>query len=191
MERIFKKKILAIKPIYLKNIGNSSQIYTKENGQIEIHKTVKTVTRNLAKYYHLDLKEVRKTYGELLSQKKFPPLPFTARKIFISVKTRKPRLIHDGAYGYIRLNAIDRLARKEGKTLIYLNNGDKISSLSSLDTVRKRVNKGRIVEKLLGSQNNLRIRESQDFYLKRDSLATKEDIALLYMKMSELQEVIK
>lgn len=191
MDKIVKKNILAIEPIYIKDKGNSTRIYTKKSGHLEIHKTVRTFINNLAKYYHLDIKEAKKTYGELLSLKKFPPIPFTYRDIFISIKTRKPKFIHDGAYGYVKLDEIHKLVENNKETIIHLKNGDIIKSLSSKSTLKKRINNGKIVKQLYRNKKSPIIKENQDYYINKNERVTKEDIALLYMKISEMKKIIE
>lgn len=191
MEKIIKKNILVIEPIYIKDIGNCTRIYTEKEGSIEIEKTIKTVINNISKYYCFDMKEGKKKYGELLNIKKFPPIAFNPNNIFIYIKMRKPISIHDGAYGYIRYDVIEKIIEKDNIRIIKLKNGEQISTLSSISIINKRINNGKIVKRLSEDNINSILKEDPEFYINKNQLATKSDIALLYMKMLELKEVIE
>src|SRR5699024_490019 len=192
MDKIIEKNILAIEPVYIKDKGNCTRVYTEKNEDIAIHKTIRTVINNICKYYHFDIKESKKTYGELLNLKKFPPIPFNSDNVFIYIKMRKPRCIHDGAYGYVKLDEIYKLKEeKDNTTKIYLRNGNKIKSLSTINTINKRINNGRTVKQLSKGKDNRVIKENESYYIDKDELATKKDIALIYMEMMKIKNIIK
>lgn len=188
MEKIIKKGIIAIVPVYLPGRGNCTTIYTKDNEHINIYKTIKTVIRNICEYYHLDMKAAKKTYGELLSIRNFPPIPFTPDDIFIYVKMRKPICEYDGAYGYIKIDAIHKIIDSNGKTLIHLTSGDIIEGLANISTVKRNIKNGEIVKKLYDRKGKRLEEDNLDFYSQEDKAATKGDIAMLYMKMMEIKE---
>lgn len=190
MEKIIKKDILAIVPKYIQNKGNCTLIYTRDE-IVEMERSIKTVIRNISKYYHFDLKESNSTYKELLYTKKNPPIPFTKEDIFILVKMRKPIGQHDGAYGYVDLDSIDRIEYKKGVDLypnLLLKNGESLQALCTLVTLNRAIKNGEIVRQVLKSKYEGGVGESSVSYLDEDSPATKRDIALLFMEISRLKE---
>lgn len=189
MEKTIEKQIMAIVPKYISNKGNCTIIYTEE-GIVEIEKSIKTVIKNISKYYHFDLKESNSTYRKLLYCRKNPPVPFTKKDIFILVKTRKPIGKHDGAYGYIRIDSIENIEFNKKEDLhprIIFKNGQFIQILCTLDTLHKNIKNGEIVKKLLNSKYENRVKERGSLYLDENKPATKADIALLFMEINKLQ----
>lgn len=189
MEKIIKSDILAIVPIYLSNRGDSTLIITK-SGNIELNQNIRTVIKNISKYYHLDLKESNASYKEMFCIKKNPPIPFTPEDIFVMVKTRKPLCHHDGAYGYVRIDAIEKIKFKKGKDTypqIILKNKETLEVLFSLATLEKHLSQGYILENLLHLDYGKSVKESSSLYLEENKPATKGDISLLYMEIKKLQ----
>lgn len=187
MEDLVSKHIMAILPIYIEGKGNCTNVYTKE-GIVEMGLTIKTVIKNLCEYYCLDLKSCNRTYGSLLSSKYRPPIPFNSEDIFIQFKTRTPIGRHDGAYGYFNINSIKRIKNIGNKTMIYLCNDVEIEILMSIHTVKKYINNGEIVKKLIKDNRTKGSKENLNFYEEENAPATKADIALLYLKMLEIRE---
>ena len=187
MENIVSKHIMAILPVYIKGKGNCTYIYTRE-GMLELGLTIKTVIKNLCVYYCLDLKSCNKTYGSLLSSKYRPPIPFNNDNIFIQFKTRTPIGKHDGAYGYFNINSIKGTKSIGKTTSIYLLDDEEIEVLMSIYTVKKYINNGEVVRKLIKDNKSKVIKDSLNFYEEENAPATKSDIALLYLKILEIRE---
>lgn len=188
MKEIIEKEIMAIVPKYIENKGNCTWIYTRD-GIVELEKSIKTVIKNIAKYYHLDLRASNKCYKELLYTKKNLPIPFTPDKIFILVKMRRPIGQHDGAYGYLDINSIEKINYKEELDLyprIILKNSEILEALCTLETLHKAIKNGEIVRELLKSKYKKGLGESATIYQDEDKPATKGDLALLYMEISRL-----
>ncbi len=190
MEKLVSKGIMALVPVYKKDRGNCTCAYTNE-GKIELDLTIKTVIKNLCEYYYLDLKSCNKTYGSLLSSKYRPPIPFNKDNIFVQFKTRIPIGRHDGAHGYFNLNSIKGVKSKGKNTIIYLRNNEELEVLMSNYTVKKYINNGEIVRKLIKDNKLNCSRETLSFYDEENTPATKSDIALLYLKMLEIREKLE
>lgn len=190
MQKVFKEEIIAILPSYIKDKGNCTVVWIKNKEPVIIEKTIKTTIKNMCRYYHLDLKSSNKTYGEILSIKRSPPIPFGRDKVFIKVKTRIPLARDDGAYGYINLSAIEKISSiKENKrTLVCLKNQQFLEVYGKIETINKNIKNGEIVRRLLREKDTIGVKESPDFYLEESIPATKKDIAIIYMKLVELTE---
>lgn len=187
MDNIVSKHIMGILPVYIKDKGNCTYIYTRE-GLLELDLTIKTVIKKLCEYYCLDLKSCNRTYGNLLSSKYRPPIPFNEDNIFIQFKTRTPVGKHDGAYGYFNINSIKGTKAIGKNTIIYLLDDEEIEVLMSIYTVRKYINNGEVVRKLIKDNKSKVLKDSLNFYEEENAPATKSDIALLYLKMLEIRE---
>lgn len=191
MEQIIQKGIEAILPVYIKDRGNCTAIYTRED-EIILEKSIKTIILNLCKYYHLDLKASNKTYGNLLSIKKYPPIPFTHDQIFIPIKSRIPITKHDGAYGYVNINSIEKIStsKLENNSIIILSNNRSIKVYSKDSTVQRNINNGEIVKKLCMRDTLPIIKESESLYEAEDAIATKKDIAMVYKEIMRIKSIL-
>lgn len=191
MEKTIQKGIEAILPVYLKNRGNCTVIYTRED-EVILEKTIKTTILNICKYYHLDLKASNETYGKLLSIKKHPPIPFTYNQIFIPIKTRIPIAKHDGAYGYVNISSIEKVSKTKSKerSLLYIGNHRTIEVYSKELTIQKNISKGEVVKKILANENMPMILEEENLYLSEDKVATKKDIAMVYKEIMSIKSIL-
>lgn len=191
MKEIVEKGIHAILPVYIEDKGNCTAIYTKED-TITQEKAIRSVMINLCKHYHLDLAASNKTYGELLSIKKQPPIPLSHNQVFIPVKVRQPVIKHDGAYGYINIDSIEKIVQSNSsprKATIYLENTSPIQAMTKASTIQKNLNNGKLAKKLFNRYDTTAIREEGTFYQAQDSPATKNDIAILYRELIELKRM--
>ena len=191
MEKIIEKGIEAILPVYVKDRGNCTLIYTRHD-EIIVEKTIKTIIINICKYYHLDLKASNESYGDLLSIKKYPPIPFTYNQIFIPIKTRIPIGKHDGAYGYVNINSIEKITKlkSEDNSLLHLSNNRSIEVYSKVTTILKNVSKGQVVKKILAKGNTSMIHEEESLYIAEDKAATKKDIAMVYKEIMRIKSIL-
>lgn len=189
VKKYVSEELMAFIPIYLTDKGDCTLLYTSEGGKTYIDKGLRTVLRSLAKYFLADLKEIRKYYGELLNTKNLVPMPFNECNIFVPMKARKPLGKNDVATGYININSIDRIEAQGKNTLIYLMNDHEITCLSSLGTVNKHIQNGRIVKKLIenAQEHAYAVRENVTFYEELDKPATKEDIAMLRKEILDIR----
>lgn len=190
MEDLVSKGILALLPVYINDDGNCTYVYTIE-GRVVLKLTIKTVIKKLCEYYYLDLKSCNKTYGSLLTSKYRPPIPFNRDNIFIQFKTRTPIGRHDGAHGYFNINSIKSIKSQNKNTIIHLLNDQEIEVLMSIYTVKKYINNGEIVKKLILENKLNYSKDKLSLYDESNTPATKSDIALLYLKMLEIREKLE
>lgn len=188
MEQIIQRGIEAILPVYIKDRGNCTAIYTKEDETI-VEKTSKTVISNLCKYYHLDLKASNRSYGNLLSIRKYPPIPFTYDQIFIPIKVRIPIGKHDGAYGFVNIKSIEKIcnSKYDDKCILYISNKRTIDIYSKESTIQRNINNGIIVKKLLSREDISLVKEEESLYEAGNSIATKKDIAMVYKEIMSIK----
>lgn len=185
MEEWIKNDLLAIIPTYDGESGNCTYIETN-NGRTKINKTIKTVIRYICGYYQLDLKESNKYYRKLPPIKVNLPIPITPELVYIQLKLREPIGKDDGAMGYVKLKAIDKIVKREGDVYIRLNNKVELQTFCSFETVDKQIHYGQLVRELVGKKESLMVRESLHYYNQQDGPAMKSDIARLYMKIDDI-----
>lgn len=193
MKSIVDQGIQAILPIYVKDKGNCTIIYTGDN-EIIMEKVILTVIKNLCRFYHLDLKSSNKTYGDILSMKKYIPIPLDENNIFIQVKTRIPISKHDSAYGYININSIGKVIENindKGSSTVYLKRGQIIDVLAKVSTVQKSIQNGLIVKEYVNKNNSYSVKEAEVFYVEKNAPVTKGDFAMLYAEFIKIKNAIK
>ncbi|MCF6465073.1 hypothetical protein [Clostridium sp. Cult2] len=191
IEKIISEELIAFLPVYLAMKGNCTLILTGGGGKYEIEKTVRTVLNQISKFYLIDLNATKKYYGDLLNIRNLTPIPFNRDNIFVPIKVRKPLLKNDGSFGYVNISYIKKTFSAKGKTIIQLNEGNNIESLSSVDTVNKHIKNGYIVKKLYREKENTINVNEKNLYLEYDKPATKRDIALLINEILKIKENIR
>ena len=156
-----RDEILAIIPVYVRNYGNSTLVYTSKR-KVFVKKTVKTVMNNLCRYHNFDMKASNEKYRKWLSIGLNVPVPITDKDTYIPIRTRVPIAKNDGAYGYVNLRGIrsiefyneemdgDRFHAydKREHSWIRLRNGSTIKVLNRYNVLNKAVQQGNIVSLL-------------------------------------------
>lgn len=174
--------------MYVQLKGNCTSIYTIGGGNYYVEKSLRTFLKQLTEYYLVDLKAVRKYYGELLAIRNLVPIPLNHENVFIPLKVRKPICKNDGSIGYINIKYIERVTESSGKTIVYLKDKTTIESLNSLNTVNKHIKNGHIVKRLYNEKNNINIVNEYNFYTEYNKPATKGDIALIMQEIAKIRE---
>ncbi|NMA87342.1 MAG: hypothetical protein GX968_08465, partial [Tissierellia bacterium] len=155
MEKIISEELMAFLPVYIESKGNCTSIHTMAGGNYHIEKSLKSFLNQLAEYYIVDLRAVRKYYGESLFIKNLVPIPLNQENIFIPLKVRKPICKNDGSIGYVNLKYIEKTRENRGKTIIHLKNKTIINSLNTIDTVNNHIKNGNMVRNLYMERNSL------------------------------------
>lgn len=148
LEETVKRGIAAMLPVY--NGGNVTKIITADGQEIIDRKTCRTVLRNIAQIYNVDLSAIRRHYRKPLNKKLGVPIPLSMDILLIPIKFRKKPLgANDGTLGYVNLGQIQGVM-PEGRTtsLINLKSGVVIRSLVSRNTVLEYIKNARLVKNL-------------------------------------------
>lgn len=163
MERVLNEEIMAILPEYVDNRGNCTKIYTMGIDPVIFDKSIKTILRLIGKHYMIDLRELKKRYGALVSSPNLVPIPLSKRDVFIPLKTRVPMYKNDGAFGYINMKYIEKIKEEKESTVIYLSNGVYIPCLCSLPTIDKHMRNGNIVSRCY-EDRSMKVMEDEVIY---------------------------
>lgn len=188
MKELISKDILAILPTYIEGEGNCTIVLVKDGSKIKIKYTIRTVIRRLCAYYRLDLRESNRQFKDLFKISNGIPVPISKDRIYIQIKVREPIGKDDGAMGFIKLDAIKKIVGTKGEARILLNNGAEVACLCSQKTLRKHMNIGQLAKRLYEEDKDLQVGEAEEYYISKDTPATKSDIARLFMMIEELRQ---
>ncbi len=168
-------EILGFVPVYSEQ-GNSTVILSgsiaeKRLDQHIIKRTLKSVKRDLARCYALDLKAQAEILRSLY--RRAYPLPFYLpdNRVFVPLKLRKARVLRDAVYGYIEIDIIDRIATTVSEDLesieVIFVNGEKLRVYSQVSTIRHSLYFGAEIKKSISTKkNNNEAREDIQLALK-------------------------
>lgn len=148
LANVIKSGVIAILPIY-KN-GNVTKLITRDDRQIIYDRTCKTVLKNIAKFYGVDLAAVREQYRSPLNKRYSIPIPFSKDLILVPVKVReKPLGKNDGTLGYISLSHIEEVRGGEDiNCQILLKDGLIIKTKVKKNTVKEQIKDAYFVQNL-------------------------------------------
>ncbi|KPU26440.1 hypothetical protein TR13x_10200 [Caloranaerobacter sp. TR13] len=189
VEKLLNDEIMAIIPIYIDMYGNCTKVITLKTQEDYIFKSIKTVLKNIAKFYTLDLMASREYYGKMIGISNIVPIPFDSENIFIPLKVRKPIFKNDGSFGYFNLKFINDIKEEKNEVYIILKGNVKVRINQTLKTAYKHVRHGEIVKRVYDKKTYGLIKESShDFYNEYNKPATKGDIVFL---VNQLMDILK
>jgi hypothetical protein len=148
LEEVVERGIAAILPVY--DEGNVTRLITTDGDEIINRRTCRTVLKNLARIYGVDLSAIRQLYRKPLNKKLGVPIPLGIDILLIPVKFRKKPLgANDGTMGYVNFEQIHSVESEERTTsLIELKSGVIVRPLVSKDTVLEYMKNARLVKNL-------------------------------------------
>lgn len=171
------KTIACLLALSIKDIGASTKVIFENGQSLIVHRSISSVLTEVAHFHSIDLKLLRKNQLSYVQNKYYIPLPIAKDLLLIPIKTKIPIVPKDPSISYINYHSIKEISNKS--SIIYLNNGQKIKSLNSIETLMKRYNQATVCHKL----NTINSKE--------DSLnlypATKGDLERLKVDILETQ----
>lgn len=102
--------LAALIPIYASNGANISQLYLRDGRVLTVDMRLKTLLAKLKSRSVYNVDFLGESQALVLGQKQLLPVPLAPGCILWAVKVRRPIGGSDGAYGYLAINAIERLA---------------------------------------------------------------------------------
>ncbi|NLU10337.1 MAG: hypothetical protein GXW90_05240 [Tepidanaerobacter acetatoxydans] len=153
MEEILKNGLAALFPVYKE--GNVTMIFTGDGEQLLVRRTCKTVLKNLARFYGIDLTAVREHYGSFINKKQGVPIPMAVNLLLIPVKVRKSPLgENDGTFGYVNFREIKQVAdAADGKCSITFRCDKSLLVLVSQSTMREYMKNAQLAENIFLNQH--------------------------------------
>ena len=140
--------IAAFFPIY--DGGNVTCVLTRSGKQLPIRRTCKTVLKNLARFYNIDLTAIREYYGKAVNKKQGVPIPMTTNLLLIPVKARKnPLGENDGTFGYVNFREIKQVEDgTQGSCHITFQSDKELEILVSKVTMKEYMKNAQLVENI-------------------------------------------
>lgn len=152
MENYLKEGIISIVPVY--TATERALVTTLEKEHHE-GRTVPWLVEKLATYYSININELRRLYGDILSIKKHVTLPINDDLILVPVKTRAQIAQGETTIGYILLLQVDDVEAYQGAddepylSVINFKNGSVIYTLNTVETLRDKIRQGEQVRRHL------------------------------------------
>lgn len=163
MLSISDKKLTAIIPEYKSEKGDCTTLHFLDEEPITVERNIRTVLKNIAKEFMLDLTLAKRKYGAVVSSPGLVPIPLGKEDVFLPLKVRKPLFKNDKAFGYINLKYIKEIkSNKDLKTdCVILSNNQEIELMCTRLTALKQMKNARVVKEL---------------YIKRSMQVAEEDV---------------
>ncbi|MDP3385842.1 MAG: competence protein ComK [Eubacteriales bacterium] len=139
MTRIIYDDVSAMRPEYIEDIGDCTEVIYENRETYIVEQNIKSVLRTMAHYYNTDLKANRINYGEVLNIVNNVPIVFSDKHILVPFKARKPLNKRDGAYGYVNLYKYADCGKLDKTNYILLNNSIKLKLNQRLRPFKKRL----------------------------------------------------
>lgn len=186
IKKVIDGEIIALLPVYIKGKGNSTKVILNKSDDLIINSKLRRVLKNVSGYFALDLRALKREYGDVINSKNLIPIPLNCKDVLIPVKSRIPIAKNDGSIGYFNIRYIDDVIKKED-IYIKLKNERLIKVINNESTIKKHINEGKIVRQVYNERMN-NIKEDKYFNYRIDkSPATKEDIAIIIKELMELK----
>ena len=145
--------IAAFFPVY--DQGNVTQVITRSGKELFVRRTCKTVMKNLARFFSIDLAASREFYGRAVNKRQGVPIPMTTNLLLIPVKARKnPLGENDGTLGYINFREIKEIRDgAEGCCRIIFQNERELEVHVSSSTMKEYMKNAKLVESIFMSRH--------------------------------------
>ncbi len=181
-----KKTIAAVVPCYHGSLGNATEIMYLDNGSLLVPRTVKTVLRNTAREFAIDLKAAREKYRKLLNCGRSAPIPLNAQVLLIPLKMRQVVSKNDSSRGYINCFAIKDVKEEGSSTChVILRDGRTVKCLHSIKNIKQHISNCHFAHQRLSGPPETDRRIALDYL---NCPATKSDIAILLKEIREIRE---
>jgi hypothetical protein len=152
LDKILEEGLAALVPAY--DGGNVTHILKADGARVTDPRTCKTVLRNIARLYGVDLAATRRKYREVVNKRQQVPIPFTTSLVLIPIKMRKSPLgENDGTLGYVNFRQVESIEENKRGCEIVLKSGHRVKPLVSYATVLEYMKNARIVEKTYMEQH--------------------------------------
>lgn len=132
-ELCLKKKIIYLKPIYVRLVGNCTEILLKTGEKVTCPMPIGLCIKYLSEILFINQTAVRRYLRTKILKSKNLPLYLGREDIFIGIKTRKPIGKNDGALTFINFKYIEKIKDKE----VYLGRYGVLECISKSETIKK------------------------------------------------------
>ncbi|KJS21374.1 MAG: hypothetical protein VR72_10730 [Clostridiaceae bacterium BRH_c20a] len=152
-------------PIYEQLGGNSTEVWLVGGEKIVIPYKTKTVLKNLAKVFAVDISQLKRKYGVLVGKRVSAPLAFHPELILLPIKIREPFAKDEGANGYIVHNKVKSCNPLEKtKTQIIFCDDTVLGCMQSVTSVNLSIAHGEIVGRECRKNLQTIVQEKEELY---------------------------
>lgn len=151
-------EILCLVPVYTADGTNGTAVY-RENGEPIFNPLrTKTLVRQLARVFCLDLKAARQHYAEVSKRQYTVPIPLRPDLVLVPVRARRARVKDDGTRAYVVKAKIQSVTAGPGSagTRITFKDGTHLDVMQKWESLKVLLAQADLVEKeafyLLGSR---------------------------------------
>lgn len=134
-------EVVFIVPFYLENGGVGSRIGLVDGSEYDVNFAARTVMRHVVEEHGMDLQKYRKMFCRDWTSKQNVPV-IIGQLGFMTCKMQHARWHGAPVYGYVRLDAIDRMVQEDGVGVLYLQGGKKVTTAQSLEALQQHYHLG-------------------------------------------------
>ncbi|NLZ93624.1 MAG: hypothetical protein GX922_06395 [Firmicutes bacterium] len=145
-------KVAAFIPIYQNDLGQCIKIFYRNGQTGMVNLSMRSFLQRIAKAFSLDLQEMRRSLGPLTGQKNLLPLALSPLLLYVPLKSRKPAVKGDSAYGYFRLRSVLAVVAVPAPCTLTLEGGHQLTICQSYRIACKRLRTARKLEGYLFEQ---------------------------------------
>ncbi|MGF7184528.1 hypothetical protein GGQ84_000612 [Desulfitispora alkaliphila] len=115
-----------LRPVYCEDGSNCTEIGLTDGKELMDKRKVKSVLKELAGVFALDLGRLKRRYGSIVGRKSSCPIPLAKDYTLVPMKMRQPLGKDDGALGYVVKSRIVEVEGEANECLITLKSGQQI-----------------------------------------------------------------
>ncbi len=141
LKKVTAVEVVSIAPIYPINGGIGSHIGLADGSEYDVNFASRTVMRHLLEHHGMDLEKYRKMFCRDWTSKQNVPV-IIGQLGFMTCKMQHALWHGAPVYGYVRLDAIDRMVQEDGVGVVYLKGEKKIRTEQSLEALRQHYHLG-------------------------------------------------
>lgn len=145
-------KVAAFIPIDQSNLGQCIKVYFRNGETGIVSLSMRSFLKRAAKAFSLDLQEMRRSLAPVTGQKNLLPLALAPLFLYVPLKSRRPAIKGDGAYGYFRLRSLLTVVAAPPPCTITLEGGHQLTICQSYRIVCNRLRTARKLEAYLFEQ---------------------------------------
>ena len=131
-------------------------------------RSLRWIVRRLASLYNLDLAAIRNNYGPLLGRKRYLPIPFTYKLIYLPLSLKAATIPPAARLGYISLKDIAGFKANPELNVIILQSGFELFCLNAPATIERRIRDGRLLQKIMRGEQ---LKGENLYHLAKESLS--------------------
>lgn len=140
--------LLCLVPVYSHDGTNGTEIRCENGTCCFSPLRTKTLVRQLARVFHLDLKAATEYYSELTGRRYAVPIPVRSNLVLIPVRARRARIKDDGTQAYLVKSKIAKISPFKGKTRITFTDSSYLEVTQSWTSLRVLFTQAELVESI-------------------------------------------